>query len=153
MSFLSNSQVILGLLLSAFVGAIIGLEREYRRKAAGLRTYSLVCFGAALFTILGAESFGSFYREAGAIGVNPSFDPSRVVAAVVMGVGFLGAGLIMHRDSHVEGLTTAAGLWITAAIGATIGSGFYFIGTFAGFLAIGILSGLRVVEEKLFHKD
>lgn len=149
MDFLTNPQIIIifQLLLAAFLGGIIGLEREHKGKEAGLRTYSLVSLGSALFTIAGFESFSIFSGKTG-IG----FDPSRVVAAVVMGVGFIGAGLIIYRQLHIEGLTTAAGLWIASAVGVAIGVKLFSAAVFVSFLTIGILAGLRLIEEKLFGK-
>lgn len=141
-------EVIFQLLLAALLGGLLGLEREYMRKEAGLRTYSLVCLGAALFTIISYDTFGLFL---GRVGIN--FDPTRIIGQIVLGIGFLGAGLIIFRGSHIEGLTTAAGLWVTAAIGVAIGAGFYFPAIFATLLAIGILAGLRLVEEKIFGKE
>src|SRR3989338_10931635 len=96
--------------LAAFLGMLVGFEREYRGKPAGLRTYMLVALGAALFTILSATSL------AGDLG-RSSFDPSRIASQVVVGIGFIGGGLIIFKNDRMEGLTTAAGLWATAAIG------------------------------------
>jgi putative Mg2+ transporter-C (MgtC) family protein len=141
-------QIFLQLLLAAILGGLVGLERGYKRKEAGLRTYALVSVGSALFTIIGFEIFSGFISKTGI-----SFDPSRIIAAVVMGVGFIGTGLIIYRQFHIEGLTTAAGLWLVAAIGSAVGSQLYMIAIFAAFLGIGILSGLRLIEEKLFGKD
>jgi len=150
MGFLSNSQfvIIIQLLLSALLGGLVGFEREYKRKEAGLRTYTLVSLGAALFTIVSIKSFDYF---AGRPGVN--FDPGRIIGQIVLGVGFLGAGLIVFKDFHIEGLTSAAGLWMVAGIGSAVGSGLYFVAVFVTFLTIGILAGLRIIEEKVFHKD
>lgn len=141
-------QVIFELLLAALLGGLIGLEREYMRKEAGLRTYSLVSLGAALFTIISFQAFELFSGQTGI-----DFDPSRIIGQIVLGIGFLGAGLIIFRGSHVEGLTTAAGLWVVAAIGVAVGIGFYFLAIFATFLAVGILAGLRIIEEKIFGKE
>jgi len=150
MDFLNNpqTQIIFQLLLAALLGGLIGLERESIGKEAGLRTYSLVSLGAALFTIISYEAFRLFAGQTEVV-----FDPSRIIGQIVLGVGFLGAGLIIFRGFHIEGLTTAAGLWVAAAIGVAIGTGFYFPAIFATFLAIGILAGLRMVEEKIFGKE
>lgn len=142
-----QARIFLELLLSAFLGAVIGLEREYNRKEAGLRTYSLVSLGSALFTIIGLQVMAVVPAEGG-IG----FDPSRTIAALVMGVGFIGAGTIIYRQSHVEGLTTAAGLWLTAAIGSGVAIHLYYPAIFTTFLAVGILSGLRIIEERYLKK-
>lgn len=144
----SQIELFLQLLLAAFLGGLIGLEREYKRKEAGLRTFALVSLGACLFTLT------AFYFSTNGAILNSrvQIDPSRVIQAVAIGIGFLGAGLIILRKSHVEGLTTAAGLWVAAAVGIAVGSGLYFLAVFVTFLAIGILAGLRLIEEKVFHK-
>lgn len=141
-------QIFLQLLLAAVLGGLMGLEREYKRREAGLRTYALVSLGSALFTIIGFEVFSSFISKTGI-----SFDPSRIIAAVVMGIGFIGTGLIIYRQLHIEGLTTAAGLWLAAAIGGAVGSQLYWSAIFTTFLGVGILAGLRLIEEKLFRKN
>jgi len=150
MEFLTSDQVIifLELLLAACLGAIIGLERECQRKEAGLRTYTLVSLGSALFVIIGREAFFGLTGNAGI-----SFDPSRVVAALIMGVGFIGAGTIIHRETRIEGLTTAAGLWLVAAIGGAVGGRFYLPAIFTALLSLLILTGLRQVEEKFLNKE
>jgi len=150
MDFLSSPQVqiALQLILSAFLGGLIGLERESKQRAAGLRTNSLVCLGATLFTLI---SFNGFYWWLGKTGV--AFDPSRIISTIVMGVGFIGAGLIIYRQFRVEGLTTAAGIWVVAGIGIAIGAKLYFTAIFATFLVLAILNGLRILEEKAFAKE
>jgi putative Mg2+ transporter-C (MgtC) family protein len=141
-------EIFLKLILAVFLGGLIGLEREYRRKEAGLRTYSLVCLGAALFTIISYESFKNLNNQ-----FNIDFDPTRIIGQIVLGIGFLGAGVIIFRDSHLEGLTTAAGLWVTAAIGATIGLGFYLLAVFSAFLVIIILALFKIIEKKYFSDE
>ena len=141
-------QIFFQLFLAALLGGLVGLEREYKRRAAGLRTYSLVSLGAALFTILGLEASRIFLNNA-----EVSFDPSRIIGQIVLGVGFLGAGLIIIRESRVEGLTTAAGLWVVAALGVAVGIKLYLVAVFVAFLTLGILSVLRIVEEKFIHKS
>jgi len=149
MDFLFNSQIqiVLQLFLATVLGGLVGLEREYRRRAAGLRTHSLVCLGSALFTIISSESF---YQQLDVIGV--SFDPSRIISGIVLGVGFIGAGLIMHHGSKVEGLTTAAGIWVVAAIGIAVGIELYLVAVSTALLTLGILAVLRPLEEKVFSK-
>jgi len=142
-----NFEIILQLCLAGFLGGLVGIEREYRGKEAGFRTYTLTSLGAALFTIISLESFFLLTGEG-----NVSFDPSRIVGQIVLGIGFLGAGLIVYRQSHIEGLTTAAGLWVAAAIGTAIGFHLYFPAVFVAFFTILILAGLRIVEEKMFRK-
>lgn len=140
-------QIILQLVLAAIFGGLLGLEREYKRKEAGLRTYSLVSLGSAFFTIVSFEAYRNFINQPGV-----NLDPSRIIGQIVMGIGFLGAGLIIFRGFHVEGLTTAAGLWVAAAIGAAVGAGLYVPALFVTSLVIGILSGLRLLEERAFGK-
>lgn len=130
------------LLLASGLGALVGMEREHVGKAAGIRTFSLVCLGSALFTIISVDGF-SFLTDRGI-----SYDPSRMAGQVVLGVGFIGAGLIVFRGFRVEGLTTASGMWVAAAIGVAIGVGFYFIATFASVLVLVILYLLRRLEAK-----
>ena len=145
--FSPQSQIFFQLFLAVILGVFIGLEREYKQKEAGMRTYATVCLGAALFSILGFESYLKTIGAAGTI----SFDPSRVIHAIAIGVGFLGGGSIIFRQSRVEGLTTAAGLWVAAAVGLAIGLKLYFIAIFATFLTVGIFAGLRLIEKKLFE--
>jgi len=140
-------QIICQLFLATFLGALIGLEREYKRKQAGLQTYSLVALGSCLFTII---SFNLVNLFPGELGIN--LDPLRVIQAIAIGIGFIGAGVIFRQPSGIFGLTTAAGLWLSAAIGIAVGAGFYFLAAFTTLLAILILAGLGLLEEKLFKK-
>ncbi len=138
-------QAIFQLILALILGALIGLEREYKRKGAGLQTYSLVALGACLFTKLSFIFFNSFSDKAGL-----SFDPSRVIQAIAIGIGFIGAGIIIYRKPKVEGLTTAAGLWVASAIGIAVGFELYALAIVSTLLAIAILAGLGILERKLF---
>jgi putative Mg2+ transporter-C (MgtC) family protein len=110
------------LLVAAVLTGLIGLERELRERAAGLRTHMLVGVGSALFTIVSAYAWTDFVfsREGGTL-----FDPTRIAAQIVTGIGFLGAGAIIRQGLSVRGLTTAAGLWVVAAIGMAAGAGYY----------------------------
>jgi len=101
------------LLLAALFGAGVGYEREHADKPAGLRTHILVSLGSALFTVVSLYGFGG------------TGDPARVAAQIVTGIGFLGAGAILHMPNMVKGLTTAASIWVTAAIGMAVGVGMY----------------------------
>ncbi len=123
------------------------MEREYKRKPAGMKTYALVSLGAALFTILGKASFEQF----SAVDVI-SFDPSRVIASIIVGVGFIGGGLILRRQFEVEGLTTAAGLWIAAAVGSATGIGMYIPAVFVTVLTVLVMHLLRFFEERFIRK-
>jgi putative Mg2+ transporter-C (MgtC) family protein len=114
-------DVILRLILAAVVGGVIGLDRERAHKWAGIRTLLLVCLGSTLFTIVSIYGFG-----------DPSdtsriADPARLAAGIVVGIGFLGAGVILHSEKGVVGLTTAAAVWAVAAVGVAIGCGLYLI--------------------------
>lgn len=119
-------ESVLRILLACALGAAIGAQREWSGKPAGLRTLALISMGAALFTVVSEYGFSSG-------------DPSRIAAGIVTGVGFLGAGAILHRHSGVEGLTTAASVWLAAAIGLAAGAGFYWISLIATALALIIL--------------
>ncbi len=136
-------DVVIMLLLALSLGGILGFERQYAGKAAGIRTYGLVTLGAAIFTYLSREGFTPSGGEV--------VDPSRIAAQVVMGIGFLGAGLIIFRQSHLEGLTTAAGLWLVAAIGMSVGAGMYGLAvsaTVIGFITLTILKRFDVEKLK-----
>ncbi len=108
-------DVVIRLLAAALAGGLIGLERERAAKPAGLRTHILVGTGAALFTAVSIYGFPG------------SIDQSRVAAGIVVGIGFLGAGTIIHREAGVVGLTTAATIWVVAAIGMAMGAGLYLV--------------------------
>lgn len=120
-------------------GAIIGLERERQERAAGLRTVTMVSLGSCLFTIVGAYGFSQT-------------DPSRVAAQIVTGIGFLGAGTIFLRKDLVRGLTTAATIWATAAIGMAAGTARYFEAAFTTLLILAVLMVLKPVERRFFKR-
>ena len=128
-------EIILRLLLAAVFGMAIGYQREHVGKPAGLRTHALVCLGAALFTIVSVYGFKSSL-----------VDPSRVAAGVVAGVGFLGAGVIFRgfRGDRVAGLTTAASIWATAAVGLAAGVGMYLISFIAAVICVALLMAPKV---------
>ena len=122
---LSNDylEFTLRLILAVLCGGVIGIERTRRNKGAGIKTHMLVCVGAALFVILSKYGFLDITYLDGA-----RVDVSRVAASVTTGVGFLGGGIIFYRGNSVQGLTTAASIWATAAIGCALGSGMYLLG-------------------------
>ena len=121
-----DQLIIIGrLALAAALAGLIGWQREKAHRPAGFRTHILIGLGAALFTIVSANFAGA--------------DPSRIAAGVVTGIGFLGAGAIMHKSRVVEGLTTAASIWATAAIGIAVGVGFYIIGIVAALIVFLVL--------------
>ena len=136
----------LRLAAATFLGGLIGLEREQRERAAGLRTHALVSVGSALFTIVSIYGFPVLAGDEAAL------DPSRVAAQIVSGIGFLGAGIIIFRDNTVRGLTTAATVWAVAGIGMASGGGLYaaaILGT--GFMLL-IQAGLKPLERALFPR-
>jgi putative Mg2+ transporter-C (MgtC) family protein len=120
-------EMLLRLFLAAALGAAVGFERERHGKAAGLRDHTLITVGAALFTIASIFGFGA------------GVDPSRVAAGVVAGVGFIGAGVIFRGGEGVAGITTAASIWVAAAIGLAAGAGLYLISAAATAITVGIL--------------
>ena len=121
-------ELVLRLLLAAVFGAAIGFQREKASKPAGLRTHTLICVGAALFTIASMYGFGT------------AAAPARVAAGIVTGIGFIGAGAIIRRgEGVIEGLTTAATIWAAAAIGLTVGTGLYLVSAVATGLTMIIL--------------
>ncbi|WP_374166483.1 MgtC/SapB family protein [Arcticibacter sp. MXS-1] len=136
------SEIVIRLSLAALFGAIIGLERERKNWAAGLRTHMLVCVGSALTMMVSAYGFMDVLGTK-----NVVLDPSRIAAQVISGIGFIGAGTILFlRQGIVRGLTTAAGLWTVAAIGLATGGGMYFAASIATTLAIIILFILQPFE-------
>lgn len=126
-------EIALRLFVALLLGGVIGIEREYRSKEAGFRTHFLVALGSALFCIVSQYGFGVDLK-----------DSSRVAAQVVSGIGFLGAGTIIFQKNVVRGLTTAAGLWVTAAIGLACGTGMYLAAAIATAL---VLFGLEVLNS------
>ena len=140
-------EFIIRIFVAAFLGGAIGLEREYRAKEAGMRTHFLVALGSALFMIVSAYGFeGTMITE------SHRWDVSRVAAQVVSGIGFIGAGtIIFHKSENVvRGLTTAAGLWVTAAIGLACGGGLYILSVGSTFL---VLVGLEAFNYFLHKFD
>lgn len=130
----SITDVFLRLALAAGLGGAIGLEREYRQKPAGLRTNMLIALGSALFSILSIE-----------LGASAS-SPDRIAAQVVSGIGFLGAGAILRSGENVHGLTTAATIWVNAAIGMAAGLGAYSVAAGGATLTLVVLALLPVME-------
>ena len=140
-------ECILRIFVAALLGGIIGLEREYRAKEAGFRTHFLVALGSALFMIVSAYGF-----EGAMLTPEHRWDVSRVASQVVSGIGFIGAGtIIFHKSENVvRGLTTAAGLWVTAAIGLACGGGMYVLSIASTFL---VLVGLEAFNFFLHKFD
>ncbi len=146
---LSVWELVVRVLIAAALGGLIGFEREYRDQPAGFRTHILVAVGAALFTLVGAYGARPFF-DAGSETIL-RFDPTRVAAQIVTGIGFLGAGAILRQGLNVRGLTTAAALWVTAAIGTAAGFGYWQGAVAAAAVALGALYGLKALEHTLFR--
>lgn len=143
-----NPEIIFQLLLAMILGALIGLEREKKGKGAGLQTYSLVTLGTCLFTLLSFEIVQPFLSMPGI-----NIDLIRIVQAIAIGIGFIGAGVIFHQEpSGVVGVTTAAGLWVAAAIGIAVGAGFYLISIVATLLTLFIFIVFGELEKKFFQQ-
>lgn len=137
--------VIIRLILALVLGSIIGIERSRHGRAAGMRTHSLVCLGAVLTVVVGIYA-------ADIAGYNT--DPLRICAQVISGIGFLGAGTILLKGHfEITGLTTAAGLWATAAVGLTIGIGYYAVAIIAAMLIFAVNALLTKTEEKILQKQ
>ncbi len=139
---LGDGELILRLALSILLCGAIGMEREARGQVAGLRTHILVGLGATLFTLVSAYGFSDFVRPAPpgtSSGPVTAVDPTRIAAQIVTGIGFLGAGAIIRQGLSVRGLTTAAALWIVAAVGMAVGAGYYLAATGA---TVGVLVAL-----------
>ncbi len=136
------------LLAAIVMGAAIGLEREYHAKEAGIRTHLLVALGSCLFMILSAYGFDAFLAKE-----HTSFDPSRIASQVVTGIGFIGAGTIILQKQVVRGLTTAAGLWVTAAIGLACGIGMYVIALVTTVLVLVSLGVINIYLPYFAQKE
>lgn len=135
---------ILRLFVAGILGAVVGLDREYRAKEAGYRTHFLVSLGSALIMVVSQYGFQDVILEN-----SVSLDPSRVAAQVVSGIGFIGAGTIIIQKQFVRGLTTAAGIWTTAGIGLAVGSGMYGLGIAATLLTLAGLELLSVIFKSI----
>jgi putative Mg2+ transporter-C (MgtC) family protein len=140
MTPIADAELIRRLLTAALLGALLGFEREIRQKSAGLRTNILIAVGAALFTLMSLE-------------LSPEgSDPGRIAAQIVTGIGFLGAGAIMRTDSGVQGLTTAATVWVNAAVGVAAGGGSYHLAFIATAITIAALLVLQPVERVIANR-
>lgn len=145
-----DANILIRILLSIILGFGIGLERELTNKWAGLRTHILVCLGSCLFTLL------SIYGFSTAISIYPIGDPGRIAAQVITGIGFIGGGTVLRQGATVQGLTTAATLWIVASIGMACGCGKIHWAVVCAVLAIAILVLIRIFEKQFIpgsHKN
>ncbi|OGG73726.1 hypothetical protein A3A40_01940 [Candidatus Kaiserbacteria bacterium RIFCSPLOWO2_01_FULL_54_20] len=140
-----NIIIFAKLFLAMLLGGVIGTERAVLAKqAAGTRTFGLVALGACLFVIIGS------HVDAAYIGIL-TFDPLRVAAAVIMGLGFLAGGLIIFRGDSLHGVTTAAGLWIATGLGMAVGFGMYTVAVFSTLLTLLMFTGMWYVENRFKH--
>lgn len=140
---MTNWIIMLHLLGALAVGMIIGYERSYHGRSAGIRTYALVCIGSTLLTVINAYPHMWF----GGIANSPlAADPSRIIQGILTGIGFLGAGVIFKEGFSIRGLTTAASIWLTSAVGIIIGLGFYGAAILTSFISLLLMSGVRWVE-------
>jgi len=144
---LQTWEIALKIGLAALLAGAVGAEREWTGKEAGLRTHMLIAVGAALLTDVSVNLGPRFSMG------SQAWDPGRIAAQIVSGVGFLGAGTIIQSRGGVRGLTTAAGIWVAAAIGLAVGARFYFEASIATGVLLVILVALKPVEEKLFRPD
>lgn len=136
------------LLVAGVLGALVGIDREYRAKEAGFRTHFLVALGSALFMIVSKYGFEDILGKEGV-----GLDPSRIASQVVTGIGFLGAGTIIIQKLFVRGLTTAAGIWTTAAVGLAVGAGQYWLGISATLLTLLGLEGLGYMFRNFSQRN
>ena len=139
---LDSSTIFLQLILAMVLGMLLGTERAIAGKTVGMRTYALVSLGASLFIVISTAVTGAYVEITG-------FDPMRVAAGIVTGVGFLGAGIIIYRGSKLRGLTTAASLWVAAGIGVATGYQLYAVAIFTTFLTLLVFTILWFIEQKI----
>lgn len=141
--YISELHILLRLLLALLLGGLIGFEREQSNHAAGLRTNILVCLGSCLLMLLSMYGFSDFVAE-----TNVRVDPARLAAAVITGIGFLGAGTILFTGKSITGLTTAASLWVVSAIGLAVGAGFYFASATSTVMVLVTLWAFNKLEKR-----
>lgn len=141
--YISELHILLRLLLALLLGGLVGFEREQSNHAAGLRTNILVCLGSCLLMLLSMYGFSAFVDEP-----NVRVDPARLAAAVITGIGFLGAGTILFTGKSITGLTTAASLWVVSAIGLAVGAGFYFASASVTIMVLVTLWAFNKLEKR-----
>lgn len=141
----TTADLMVRLTVAAVFGGVIGFERDVHGRSAGLRTHLLVCLGSALFMVVSLST--STLIEGASVRV----DPGRIAAQIVTGIGFLGAGVVIKQGMSIRGLTTAACLWVTAALGMAAGGGMYWIATFVTLLTLATLVGLNSFERAFRH--
>ena len=141
-----TAELILRIVVAGLLGGLIGLEREYRAKEAGCRTHFLVALGSAIFMVLSQYGFMDLLTKFHELNIR--LDPSRIASQVVTGIGFIGAGTIIFQKHVVRGLTTAAGLWVTSAIGMTCGSGMYLMAAAGTVLVLMALEAMNYLLHR-----
>src|SRR6187200_3538491 len=146
---LSWEEALLRIVVAATLGGAVGIERELRDHDAGFRTHMLVAIGSALFTIVSAYAFRDFLVGGGAV---VRADPTRIAAQIVTGIGFLGAGAIIRQGLSVRGLTTAATLWVVAAVGLAAGAGYYSAAVSTTALVLLALWPLRIIAYRILTR-
>lgn len=149
-------EVILRVVLAIIIGGLIGYEREYKNRPAGFRTHILVCIGAAVISMIqvsGTQEITDMILKQPELSSALKADIGRLGAQVVTGVGFLGAGTIIHEKGSVKGLTTAASIWVVACIGLGVGMGYYFLSIFSTIAVYVVLVSLKQFEARFFHKS
>lgn len=140
--FAQNGEIFLKLIIAVALGMFIGAERLFVHKEAGMKTHSLVAMGASLFIII-SEFLSEKY-----VGLD-GYNPGVIASNIIVGIGFLGAGMIMFRDSQTRGLTTAAGFWVTAGIGMACGFGLFSVATAATVLVLLIFTLMNILEKPI----
>jgi putative Mg2+ transporter-C (MgtC) family protein len=145
---MSTQEILLRMTAAALLGCLVGLERHRADKAAGMRTHMLVGLGSALFMIVSAYGFDRVLRPEHVV-----LDPSRIAAQVVSGIGFLGAGTILRRNTEIHGLTTAASVWAVSAVGLAAGGGLYLAAIGATALILVILTAIRPLEDRIASRN
>ncbi len=149
-----NEEILLRLGIAVLAGGAIGYEREYKNRPAGFRTHILVCIGACVIALIqvtmSEEIISRVLNDPRLVGIM-SADYGRLSAQVISGIGFLGAGTIIHNKGSIKGLTTAATLWLVACLGLAIGYGYYEISLYALIICVLVLIILKKIQDKLFH--
>lgn len=142
-----TSEILIRMSLAIVFGGVLGLEREWRRRPAGLRTHMMVALGSTAFTMIAFE----FYAQAIESGDAATVDPLRILEGIIGGLGFLCAGTIIQNRGTVEGLTTAGSIWCVGAVGVAIGGGHYVIAGATVIAALTVLAGIGLLGRRLDH--
>ncbi len=140
--FTQNSEIILRLVIAVGLGLLVGAERFLVHKDAGMKTHALVSLGSAVFVLISEMMVQKYINL-------PGLSPTMIPAQIIVGIGFLGAGMIMFRDSRTRGLTTAGGLWVTAGVGMAAGSGLYGMAVIVTILVVLILTFVNILEKPI----